>query len=99
MRIQTSIVLDKPPAEVWPLLCSSRMDPRIPCVFRLGIPKPVECRLPDGAGGVGARRQCVSDRGVVHQRITHREQERVLRFQSQTRSLTTCTKSIGWPTC
>lgn len=87
MRVQTSILLDKPPAEVWPLLCSSRMDPRIPCLFRLGIPKPVECRLPDGAGGVGARRQCVSDRGVVHQRITHWEEERVLRFQMEDTTL------------
>jgi hypothetical protein len=40
------------------------MDTRIPCVFRLGIPKPVQCRLPDGVGGVGARRECVSNRGV-----------------------------------
>ena len=71
MRVRTSIVIQRPPAEVWPLLCSSKMDPRIPCLFRLGIPKPVECRLPDGAGGVGQRRECVSDRGVIRQRITH----------------------------
>jgi hypothetical protein len=63
------------------------MDPRIPCFFRLGIPKPVECRLPDGRGGVGARRQCVSDRGVVQQRITHWEEQRVLRFQMEDTTL------------
>jgi hypothetical protein len=63
------------------------MDPRIPCFFRLGIPKPVECRLPDGVGGVGARRQCVSDRGVVQQRITHWEEQRVLRFQMEDTTL------------
>lgn len=87
MRVRTSILLDRPPAVVWPLLCSSRMDPGIPCLFRLGIPKSVECRLPDGAGGVGARRQCVSDRGVVDQRITHWEEARLLRFQMEETTL------------
>ena len=83
MRVRTSVTINKPPAEVWPLLCSSKMDPRIPCYFRLGIPKPLECRLPSGVGGVGAERQCISDRGVVHQRITCWEEGRVLRFQME----------------
>jgi hypothetical protein len=63
------------------------MDPRIPCFFRLGIPKPVECRLPDGTGGVGSRRQCVSDRGVIHQRITHWQEAQVLRFRMEDTTL------------
>jgi len=87
MRVRTSILINKPPAEVWPLLCSSRMDSRVPWLFRLGIPKPVECRLPDGAGGVGARRQCISDRGVIHQRITHWEEQRLLRFEMEETTL------------
>jgi hypothetical protein len=87
MRVRTSIVIDKPPSEVWPLLCSSKMDPNIPCYFRLGIPKPVECRLPDGAGGVGARRQCISNRGVIQQRITHWQENEVLRFQMEDTTL------------
>jgi len=87
MRVRTSTIIDKSPAVVWPLLCSSRMDPRVPCVFRLGIPKPVECRLPDGVGGVGARRQCVSDRGIVHQRITHWEEQKILRFRMEDTTL------------
>jgi len=57
------------------------MDPRIPAYFRLGLPKPLECRLPDGPGGVGARRQCISDRGVIQQRITHWQEPAVLRFE------------------
>ena len=87
MRVRTSIIINKSPAVVWPLLCSSRMDPRIPCFFRLGIPKPVECRLPDGVGGIGARRQCVSDRGIVHQRITHWQEQKILRFQMEDTTL------------
>ena len=87
MRVITSVVLPKPPEEVWPLLCSSRMDPNIPCLFRLGIPKPVECRLPDGGGGVGERRQCISDRGMINQRITHWESPSLLRFQMEDTTL------------
>lgn len=87
MRVRTSIVIQRPPDEVWPLLCSSKMDPRMPCLFRLGIPKPVECRLPDGVGGAGQRRECVSDRGVVRQRITHWEAPRLLRFRMEDTTL------------
>jgi hypothetical protein len=59
------------PEELWPVLCDSAMElaPRCP-VFFLGAPRPTECRLPEGAGEVGAARQCVSDQGVVRQRIT-----------------------------
>lgn len=60
------------PAEaLWPALCDSRMElqPRCP-VFYVGTPRPSTCRLPDGPGEVGAARQCVSEEGVVRQRIT-----------------------------
>lgn len=87
MRVRTSIVIDRPAAAVWPLLCSSKMNPRIPCVFRLGIPKPVECRLPDGPGGVGARRQCISHTGTVQQRITHWQEPEILRFEMEDSNL------------
>jgi len=87
MRVRTSTIIRKSPAAIWPLLCSSKMDPHVPCFFRLGIPKPVECRLPDGAGGVGARRQCISDRGVIQQRITHWQEGQILRFHMEDTSL------------
>lgn len=87
MRVITSAILPKPPEAVWPLLCSSRMDPKIPCYFRLGIPKPVECRLPDGKGAAGERRQCISDRGTINQRITHWESPTLLRFQMEDTTL------------
>lgn len=47
------------------------MDTRIPCAFRLGIPKPVECRLPEGERGIGRERQCVSNRGIFKMEDTN----------------------------
>jgi hypothetical protein len=87
MRIITSAIIPGPPDRVWPLLCSSKMDPKIPCLFRLGIPKPVECRLPAGSGGVGQQRQCISDRGLINQRITCWEAPHLLRFQMEDTTL------------
>ncbi len=87
MIVRTTAIIDKSPASLWQLLCSSSMDPRIPALFRLGIPKPVQCKLPDGVGGVGARRQCISDRGVVQQRITHWQEPELLRFQMEDTTL------------
>jgi uncharacterized protein YndB with AHSA1/START domain len=68
MKIRTTATINAEPDSVWPLLTNSEMT--APGRFCLGVPKPVECRLPDAKGGVGQRRQCVSDRGVVNQEIT-----------------------------
>jgi hypothetical protein len=83
MRVQTSTLIGKPPAVLWPLLCASKMEVRRPWLFWFGIPKPVECRLPKGHGGVGQRRECVSDRGLIQQRITHWEAPQCLRFEME----------------
>ncbi len=63
--------MEQSPEELWPALCDSSVEltPRCP-VFYLGTPRPTECRLPDGPGEVEAARQCVSEQGVVRQRIT-----------------------------
>jgi hypothetical protein len=55
-------------AEVWPLLCGATMTLPPPLLFRLGIPRPVECRL----GADGETRECVTSRGQVRQRILER---------------------------
>lgn len=47
----------------------SKMDTDVPCKAMFGLPKPVECRLKDGEGGIGAKRECVSDKGTIQQRI------------------------------
>ena len=87
MQVVTKAIISKPPDKLWPLLCSSRMDPEIPCLFRFGIPKPVECRLPDGVGGVGHQRQCVSDRGIINQRIIQWDEPNTLRFEMEDTNL------------
>ncbi|WP_165823220.1 SRPBCC family protein [Micromonospora globispora] len=71
MIVRTRWTVPHPPEALWPALCDSRLElqPRCP-VFYLGTPRPTMCRLPDGPGEVGAARQCVSEQGVVRQRIT-----------------------------
>jgi hypothetical protein len=51
--------------------------------FKIGIPQPLECRLPDGHGGVGSERECVSDQGIVRQRILEWIPERRLSFRME----------------
>jgi hypothetical protein len=77
-----------PPTVLWPLLCDSRLElqPRCP-VFYLGTPRPTTCRLPEGPGEVGAARQCVSEQGVVRQRITIWEPPTRLAFHMESTSL------------
>jgi hypothetical protein len=71
LTVRTSRILPRPIDEVWISLCDSRMQlPYDSPLFCMGLPKPVECRLPEGPGGVGAKRECVSVDGVVHQEIT-----------------------------
>lgn len=57
------------------------MDDRQPCYFLCGLPKPVECRLKHGEGGVGATRECVSDKGIITQEILEWQPNKRLRFQ------------------
>lgn len=86
--ITTRTRLGAPPMAVWPLLFDSRMDraPRCP-VFALGAPRPVECALPAGQGGVGAERECRAATGVVHQRITAWNPGEELAFQMENTDL------------
>jgi len=69
MVVRTRQSFPCPANAIWSLLCNSRMDGTSKLLFRLGVPQPVQCRVTDGHGGVGSERECVSDQGVVHQRI------------------------------
>ncbi len=63
--------MNVPVEALWALLCDSRMTvPHRSPLFRLGLPRPVECRLPDGDGGVGQQRECRAEGGSVLQEIT-----------------------------
>jgi hypothetical protein len=75
-----------PAGTVWPLLCDSKMDGSDRLLFRLGVPQPLECRLPHGEG-VGNERECISDQGVVHQRILTWIPETRLSFRMESNDL------------
>jgi Polyketide cyclase / dehydrase and lipid transport len=76
-----------PAATVWSLLCNSRMEGRSTLLFRLGVPQPIACRLADGVGGVGGERECISDQGVVHQRILEWSPDQRLAFRMETTNM------------
>lgn len=59
------------------------MDRSSTLLFKFGVPQPIECRLPEGHGGVGSERECVSDQGVVHQRILVWVPEEKLSFRME----------------
>jgi hypothetical protein len=83
LTVRTRWRLPRTPDKVWPLLTKSRMEPECSVLFLLGVPEPQECRLPDGQGGVGSRRECVSDQGVVEQRILEWDEPRTLSFRAE----------------
>lgn len=81
MTVRTSSTFLASPSDMWPLLYRSKMDGDQPCYFLCGLPKPLECRLPGETGGVGGTRECVSDKGVIRQRITEWEPAKKLSFE------------------
>ena len=64
---------------VWPLLVGSVMVLPAPLLLRLGLPRPVACRLsPDGQS-----RECLTSRGRIWQRILERRAPEVLAFERE----------------
>jgi hypothetical protein len=96
MVVQTTYSFNATVDKLWPLLFNSKMDDNQPCILLCGLPKPVECRLPDNQGGVGSKRECVSDRGTIQQRITEWEPGQKLSFELERTDLYfgPCVKSI-----
>lgn len=68
MNVVSEWIFDCEPEHVWPHFLEATMDSEPPLMFRLGIPKPISCRVLDGAV-VGGTRQCTTDRGTSEQRI------------------------------
>ena len=88
LRVTTTRIVPLPPDDAWRLLCDSRLQLRPLCpVFFLGAPRPHECTLPSGVGAVGAERECRSEQGAVHQRITVWEPPSRLRFHMESTTL------------
>ena len=95
MHIKTSRRFNVTPEKLWPLLFNSKMDDKQPCYFLCGLPKPIECRLPD-TGGVGATRECVSDKGIIVQNILEWVPNSKLKFELKQTDIYfgPCVKSI-----
>lgn len=83
MAVATTWHFQFPASSLWPLLCNSKMVQGGSPIFKLGIPLPLECRLPEGEGGAGSERECVSDKGTIHQRIVTWEPEKKLSFKME----------------
>ncbi len=81
MQIRSQWVFESEPHHIWPNFLHTRMDDRRPLLFRLGIPKPVSCKVLEGEGALGATRQCTTDRGTIDQRIVAFEENRKLRYR------------------
>jgi hypothetical protein len=81
MKIKTTYTYNTVPEHLWPLLFGSKMDKDKPCRFLFGLPKPMECKLENGKGGVGASRQCISDKGTIQQRILEWKPNEKLSFE------------------
>lgn len=84
VSVTSSVEIAALPGAVWARLCDADMPATAPCEFRLGPlgpPRPVRCELPEGPGGVGATRRCVTTRGTVAQRVTEWVEAERLAFE------------------
>ena len=80
MIVKTRWRFAQTPEQVWPLLCNSRMERTSSCLFGLGVPRPQQCRLPEGPGEKGSTRQCISDQGIIEQEILVWDEPQQLTF-------------------
>lgn len=83
MVVCTRQTFECPARTIWSLMCNSQMDDSTSLLFKLGVPQPVQCRVADGRPGVGSERECISDQGVVHQRILVWEPDTCLSFRME----------------
>ncbi len=81
MKIESSWVFDCRPEDVFPHFFFAQMDDSYPMAFRLGIPKPLSCKVLEGAPRVGNTRQCTTDMGYIQQEITELVQDRKLVYE------------------
>lgn len=85
--VESHIDIEAPPPEVWRHLCDARLPLTAPCCFTIGVPRPETCRLVGDASGVGAQRQCQTDRGTIDQTITEWEPPKRLSFVATANTL------------
>jgi hypothetical protein len=78
LTVATSATVPGTPQEVWPaVLTIDKVSGPRPFLLRIGLPVPTSCRL-EGRG-VGARRVCQFENGVIEERVTEWEPPRRMR--------------------
>jgi hypothetical protein len=81
VKIQSSWIFDCSPEDIFPHFFFARMDESYPIAFRLGIPKPLSCKVLEGVPQVGNTRQCTTDKGYIRQEIVELIQDRKLVYE------------------
>lgn len=83
MQLHSSWIFDCDARHIWPHFFHAKMDDRRPFLFRLGIPKPMSCKVLEGSANVGNTRQCTTDLGTINQRIEMCDENETLRYRMQ----------------
>lgn len=94
MQIESRWLFPCEPHHIWPHFLHARMDDSRPLLFRLGVPKPISCKVLEGVAAVGNTRQCTTDRGTIDQRILILQPDERLRYQMQ-KSTVWCADWVG----
>lgn len=94
MQIESRWLFPYEPRHIWPHFLHARMDDTRPLLFRLGVPKPISCKVLEGVPAVGHTRQCTTDRGTIDQRILILQPDQRLRYQMQ-HSTVWCADWVG----
>jgi len=86
MILQSTRLVNARPEHIWPYFFNAKMDDRYPLAFRLGLPKPIECRIIDGDGTPGSIRRCITTRGNMDQTILEADPYRKFSYELVTSS-------------
>ena len=81
MKIESTWIFDCLPEDIYPHFFCSTMDDSYPIAFRLGIPKPLSCKVLEGEPKTGHTRQCTTDKGYIQQNIVELVENSKLVYQ------------------
>lgn len=81
MLVKSEWIFDCEPQYIWPHFLNATMDNSRPLMFRVGIPKPVSCRILEDAIAVGGTRQCRTERGTSDQQVLEFTENRRLHYR------------------
>jgi hypothetical protein len=81
MKIESSWIFDCNPEDIYPHFFCATMDDTYPIAFRLGIPKPLSCKVLEGEPKIGNTRQCTTDNGYIQQNIVELVENTKLVYQ------------------